>query len=445
MNILSIWVSHDGCATYIKNNKVIWHTQLDRYNKFKHHPLPSRALIKEFEKIKIDLIIISCAANNKRNEWFELIQESKKLKKIKLFEYGFKKHHLFHAYCGLTWNQNIGPILVCDGNGTFYEKGIENESLYFFDKHIKTESNKIGERYETFTFKYFGHGLDCGKTMAWSLHDERPKKIQNDFEKDMDNLIEKWEIKDAVHLTGGCAQNVLYNSKLLNKFNKVFCDPFNGDFGLSLGAANYYLENKIINDEIYLGIPQEIDASIFSKYNIIDTTPDEVAEILIKEPVAIFQSRSEQGQRGLGNRSLLMNPVHKDSHTKLNKIKKREWFRPFACSVLKERAKEWFEMPIEESPHMMYVFKIKKEKTLTAGLSINNDSRIQTVSEKDNLHFYNLIKAFDKLVNVPILINTSLNLPGEVLVETMQDLKELFEDSELNYIYLPEIGKIIKK
>jgi predicted NodU family carbamoyl transferase len=101
--------------------------------------------------------------------------------------------------------------------------------------------------------------------MAWSLHDERPRKLQNDFENDMDNLIEKWEITDAIHFTGGCAQNVLYNSKLLNKFDKVFCDPFNGDFGLSLGAANYYLENKIINDEIYLGIPQDIDASIFSK------------------------------------------------------------------------------------------------------------------------------------------------------------------------------------
>ena len=94
-----------------------------------------------------------------------------------------------------------------------------------------------------------------------------------------------------------------------------------------------------------------------------------------------------------------MSPVHKDSYNKLNKIKKREWFRPFACSVLEEKAKEWFKMPIEKSPHMMYVFKIKKQKILTTGLSKNNDSRIQTVSEKDNLHFYNLIKAFDKLVN----------------------------------------------
>jgi len=232
---------------------------------------------------------------------------------------------------------------------------------------------------------------------------------------------------------------------LLNKFNKVFCDPFNGDFGLSLGAANFYLKNKIKNNQIYLGIPQDLNIDIFMKHKIYNTTPEEVAKVLIEEPVAIFQSRSEQGQRGLGNRSLLMNSVHKKAYEKLNAIKKREWFRPFACSILKEKTKEWFEMPIEESPHMMYVFKIKKKNIMTTGISKNNDSRIQTVSKKDNLHFYNLIKAFNKLKNIPILINTSLNLPGEVLVETMQDLKELFDNSKLNYIYLPEINKLIRK
>jgi carbamoyltransferase len=246
-------------------------------------------------------------------------------------------------------------------------------------------------------------------------------------------------------LTGGSAQNVINNSKLLLKFNNLFCDPFNGDFGLSLGAANFYLNNKITNDKIYLGIPQELDTSIFYQYNIVDTTTEEVSKILLNEPVAIFQSRSEQGQRGLGNRSLLMSPINKKAHNKLNQIKKREWFRPFACSVLKEKAKEWFDMPIDESPHMMYVFKIKKKNILKAGVSKNNDSRIQTVSKKNNLNFYNLLKTFYKLTGVPILVNTSLNLPGEVLVETMLDLKELFDNSKLNYIYLPEINKLIKK
>jgi carbamoyltransferase len=85
------------------------------------------------------------------------------------------------------------------------------------------------------------------------------------------------------------------------------------------------------------------------------------------------------------------------------------------------------------------------KKKLSAGVAKDNTSRIQTVKKLNNLYFYNLIKEFDKLTKVPILINTSLNLPGEVLVETLKDLKELFERSKLKYIYLPEINKLIKK
>ena len=450
MNILSIYASHDGCVTYIKNNKIKFHTQIDRYNRFKYFAFPNKNLIQEIEKLKINKIIISHNHSNHCLQlWGHIIKyNSKKLKDIEIIYYGDKFHHLFHAYCALTWNKNIKNILVCDGRGAKFEDFFENESLYFYDKnlkHILTEKNKICERYEQFTIEHFGTGHDCGKTMAWSLYDKRPATIQNNFENELTEFIDNKNISGDLHLTGGCAQNVINNSKLLLKFNNLFCDPFNGDFGLSLGAANFYLNNKITNDKIYLGIPQEIDTSIFYQYNIVDTTTEEVSKILLNEPVAIFQSRSEQGQRGLGNRSLLMSPINKKAHNKLNQIKKREWFRPFACSVLKEKAKEWFDMLIDESPHMMYVFKIKKKNILEAGVSKNNDSRIQTVSKKNNLNFYNLIKAFHKLTGVPILVNTSLNLPGEVLVETMLDLKELFDNSKLNYIYLPEVNKLIKK
>ena len=448
MNILSIYASHDGCVTYIKNNIIIFHTQIDRYNRFKHFSFPSKSLIQEIEKLEIDRIIISHAEFSSIGVWADIFKRNKKFKNIEVIYYADKFHHLFHAYCGLTWKKAIKNILVCDGGGAVFEDSFENESFYTFNKdlkHILTEKNEIGKRYEIFSEEHFESGYDCGKTMAWSLYDKRPAKIQNDFENQLNEFIDKLNINSNLHFTGGCAQNVLYNSKLIHKFNNLFCDPFNGDFGLSLGAANYFLKNKINNNKIYLGIPQEIDTSIFSNYNILHTTPEEVAKVLLKEPVAIFQSRSEQGQRGLGNRSLLMSPVHKDSHNKLNEIKKRQWFRPFACSILKEKAKDWFDMPIEESPYMMYVFNIKNKNILKAGLSKNNDSRIQTVSKENNLHFHSLIKEFYKLTNVPILINTSLNLPGEVLVETMQDLKELFEKSKLNYIYLPEVNKLIKK
>ena len=447
MNILSIYASHDGSVTYVKNNQIVFHTQIDRYNRFKHYSFPVKNLIQELEKLEIDKIIISHSHHNAMGMWDDLINNNNKLKNIEIHYYGEKHHHLFHAYCALTWNKNIKNILICDGTGSKYKEIIERESLFNFGKRIKTESNKIGLAYEHFTGCFFEHPLECGKTMAWSLHDSRPKVIQLKFEHDMDLLINKWNITESVLFTGGCAQNVLYNSKLIPKFNTVFCDPFNGDFGLSLGAANYFLDNKIINKEIYLGIPQEIDTSVFLKYKIIDAGPDEISKILLEEPVAIFQSRSEQGQRGLGNRSLLMSPLHKQAHDKLNEIKKREWFRPFACSILEEKADEWFDMTIKNSPHMMYVFNLKKQKEgiLKAGLAIDKKSRIQTVAKQDNLYYYNLLKSFEKLTNIPVLLNTSLNLPGEVLVETIEDMKEFFIKSNLNYIYFPEVNKLIKK
>ena len=425
----------------------MFHTQIDRYNRFKYYSFPVKNLIQELEKLEIDKIIISHSHHNAMGMWDDLINNSNKLKNIEIHYYGEEHHHLFHAYCALTWNKNIKNILVCDGTGSKYKEIIERESLFNFGKRIKTESNKIGLAYEHFTGCFFEHPLECGKTMAWSLHDSRPKVIQLKFEHDMNLLINKWNITESVLFTGGCAQNVLYNSKLIPKFDTVFCDPFNGDFGLSLGAANYFLDNKIINKEIYLGIPQEIDTSVFLKYKIIDAGPDEISKILLEEPVAIFQSRSEQGQRGLGNRSLLMSPLHKQAHDKLNEIKKREWFRPFACSILEEKADERFDMTIKNSPHMMYVFNLKKQKEgiLKAGLAIDKKSRIQTVAKQDNLYYYNLLKSFEKLTNIPVLLNTSLNLPGEVLVETIEDMKEFFIKSNLNYIYFPEVNKLIKK
>ncbi len=453
MDILSLHLSHEGCATYVQNNKIIFHTQLDRYNRFKYNTFPTYEIISVLKKINIDIIIITFLnENNSALLWRDFLQALPNIEKRKIIFYGKEHHHLFHVYCSLTWKTNIKNILVTDSRGKEIEDDFERESFYKYNnklKHIKTftknDAPTIGDNYAEFTENNFESSLACGKTMAWSLYDERPHKIQKQFERDMDDILDSFNINDEVLFTGGCAQNILYNSKLLQKYNKVFCDPFNGDFGISLGAVNYFTNNKIKNDTVYLGIPQKINTDLFLKHTIKKCNTEDVSKILLDNPVAIFQSRSEQGQRGLGNRSLLMNPIHKDAHKLLNDIKKREWFRPFACSILEEKAKDWFDMPIDESPHMMYVFKLKKLNILKAGISVDNHSRIQTVSKKNNIKYYYLLKSFEKLTSVPILINTSLNLPGEVLVETLTDLKNMFENSELNYIYLPEIDTLIKK
>jgi predicted NodU family carbamoyl transferase len=455
MKILSIHFSHDGSVSYVDNNKIIFHTQLDRYNKIKHHSIPSKEILDIILNIDFDVFITTRTNSSCMAQWTDILNDEtvwiNKFKKITRVDYGETNHHLFHAYCALTWNKKIKNILTCDGGGSRYLNDFERESYFKYNNKLTTlfkEQRKIGKEYEIGSKEIFGVSFQEGKTLALSLHDKKANLLQFNFEKKMLNLIKEKEIKNEILFTGGCAQNVRFNSLLLNKFNKVFCDPFNGDFGISLGAINYFLDNKIKNKNIYLGIKQDLDLSIFHGYKIIKATPDDISKILLNEPVAIFQSRSEQGQRGLGNRSLLMSPLDEKANNKLNIIKKREWYRPFACSILQEESSKWFNMlNIKESPYMMYVFKLLKNKRsiLKAGYAVDFTSRIQTVGKEDNINFYNLLRSFNKLTNTPILINTSLNLPGEVLVETFYDLLELFKKSNLRYIYLPEISKLIIK
>jgi predicted NodU family carbamoyl transferase len=450
MNLLSLHISHDGCMTYVKKNKLIFHVQIDRYNRFKHSSFPVKKIVDIIENLEIDSILITFLRDSSLQIWFDVLKENLK-KKILFIDN--KKHHLYHAYCSLTWKKNINNILITDSKGAFINHDkFEQESFFNFEnnvlKKIFVESNEIGYAYEKFTESFFGNYHLNGKTMALSLYESDAKYVQENFEKSMFNLLDEKKIINELIFSGGCAQNVIFNSKLLKKFNKIFCDPFNGDFGISLGAANYFLNNQITNDQIYLGIPQVINTDFFLKHKIVSVEPIEVAKILQEDVVAIFQSRSEQGQRGLGNRSLLISPLNLESHNKLNDIKKREWFRPFALSIKQEESYKWFDMlGLEESPYMMFVFKLleNKRNIIKLGYAIDYSSRIQTVKKEQNIHFYNLLCAFENLTNVPMLVNTSLNLPGEVLVETLYDLKELFENSNLKYIYLPEIDKLISK
>jgi len=458
MKILSIHASHDGCITYVDNNEIVFHTQLDRYNRLKHFASPSKKVIDLIKSLDIDVLIFTGLPDNSIGEWksfFLYVDRElvKKFKKIKII-YAEKTHHLFHAYCALTWKKNIENILVMDGAGAFIseeEQEQEQESIYHFNKgtlnHIKTTSLDIGQDYERECFDIY-QGCYCeGKLLALSLHDTKANAVQSTFEKKYHNYIKENNLTENLLITGGTAQNVKNNSLLLDNFSNVFADPFNGDFGISLGAINFYLNNSLKVDNVYLGIPQKLNLEIFRGHKIISVSPDEVAKILINDPIAIFQSRSEQGQRGLGNRSILMNANHDEAANKMNEIKKREWYRPFACTILHEESSHYFEMKIDESPFMMFLFKVKEDKKslFKSGIAVDGTCRIQTLKHSFNPCFYNLLSSFFKITGFPFILNTSLNLPGEVLVEELYDLKELFDNSGLKYVYFPEINKLIIK
>jgi carbamoyltransferase len=158
--------------------------------------------------------------------------------------------------------------------------------------------------------------------------------------------------------------------------------------------------------------------------------------------VGLVQGRAEAGPRALGNRSLLLDPTLKTAKKIMNDIKKREWFRPFACSILEEEADNYFYMQgIKKTPHMMHapVAKLKAKNRIFSLIHTDNTCRVQTVNEKDNSVLYKLLKNF----KVPVLMNTSFNLAGYPMVETFKDILHMVKNSSLKYVYFSDYNKIL--
>jgi len=173
---------------------------------------------------------------------------------------------------------------------------------------------------------------------------------------------------------------------------------------------------------------------------IITSKKEAIDKILQQEIVALFQESSEYGPRALGNRSLLFDPRNKNGKDIVNTIKKREWYRPFAGTVLLEHARDWFKMgTIKESPYMSYAIPVQENKKniISSITHVDGTCRIQTLTRKQNKNFYDLIELFYQQTQVPILLNTSFNLAGETLVETKEDALNTIKKSNINYLYLP--------
>ena len=176
------------------------------------------------------------------------------------------------------------------------------------------------------------------------------------------------------------------------------------------------------------------------------TNKEEAIDLILQqEIVAIFQGHSEWGPRALGNRSLLFDPRNKDGKDIVNKVKNREWYRPFAGVILKKEFKKYFNtLSLDESNNMTINFKCKKNtaKLFPGVVHVDNSCRVQTVSSG---FLYDLLKQFNKLTKCPILLNTSLNLAGEPLVNTKEEALLLLNKSKLDAIYFVDEKKLIQK
>ena len=166
----------------------------------------------------------------------------------------------------------------------------------------------------------------------------------------------------------------------------------------------------------------------------------------MKKLSLFFGEGSESGRRALGNRSIICDPRSQKMKDMINeKVKHRQWFRPFAPSILREHVKDWFTKDVD-SPYMTTVLDWKEEvkDKVPAVVHLNGTARLQTVTENDNKWYYNFIKKFYDRTGVPVLLNTSFN-DREPIVETPEHAINCFMGTNIDYLYFRDFGILVCK
>jgi carbamoyltransferase len=264
------------------------------------------------------------------------------------------------------------------------------------------------------------------------------------------NQLHKRVPVEDLAMAGGCALNSVANGKLFNRtpFRHTWIQPAAGDEGLAVGAA-LYANHTILNQprryamkDSYLG-PAFSDSRVesalktnnlryrkFEREPLLESVADQVAAGVV---VGWFQGRMEWGPRALGNRSILAHPGLPNMKDVLNaRIKHREWFRPFAPSILADRQHEYFEHD-HPSPFMLHVYKIRREKReqLCAVNHVDGTGRLQSVTPQENPLYYDLIQTFARKTGIPVLLNTSFN-ENEPIVCTPEEAIDCFKRTRMD-------------
>lgn len=247
-------------------------------------------------------------------------------------------------------------------------------------------------------------------------------------------------------LAGGSFLNCNTNSNIkdLGFFDEIHIYPAAGDDGIAVGSA-LYVAHHILNEKRYNYSNSDI-AYTGHKYKTSRLLNHKKVASMIADGkvIAWFMGSSENGPRALGHRSLLADPRDFNKRELLNfVVKNREWFRPFAPSVLEEEAGNWFD-PGTPSPFMLFTQKVLKPKEVPAITHIDGTARIQTVSKDMDKDYYEVIKEFFKITGIPMIINTSLNGNGQPIVETEEEALDLFNNNDgIDVLVLN--GKIYEK
>lgn len=503
MKILGLIIGHDASACVIEDGKIVYYRMAERLSRVKHdyNIFPCLQDLVEENFVEFDTIIVSYFLDRAKDEFIknqDFINENFSFNNLKLIK---DQHHLHHAFGALySSGYNDAVVIVLDGSGSINYNLVEGresreiESIYYIDlsqksvdtiyKHYHSDieerivnnnieiSNDIsvGWAFERCAENIGFDIWSAGKVMGLSqylgheqlLEDQWKNKVfaayecQTATEARAEFLLYKaitsTSCKNIV-ITGGYGLNCLANfkySELLHRNYNLYIDPICFDAGISIGAAfkeyveetNYYFPKHIKN--VFIGNKKSYD---LKNYNAVDTTEEYILQLIEnQEPVAVYYGNSEAGQRALGHRSILFDPRNPNGKDLMNTIKNRESFRPFGCSVLIDLAFEWFRSDtITSSPFMTYAVPVREKykKYIPAVVHIDGTSRIQTLDPQNNEYLYSLVEKFYKKTGIPLLGNTSLNLAGEPLVETLEDAVNVLHNSDLKYLYLPKEQKLI--
>ena len=285
------------------------------------------------------------------------------------------------------------------------------------------------------------------------------KVLEDVMLKMVNHIYLKTKMKNLC-MSGGVALNGVANYQILKNgpFDNVHIPPSPGDGGSAVGCAQYLyfvhnnkkriIENnhsKLIQENVYVG-PSYNDEDIikFLDSNNIKYEKFEKQSLLKKTAQLIstgnivgwYQGKMEWGPRALGNRSILADPRNASMKDILNeKIKHRESFRPFAPSVLEEYASDFFDIDIP-SPYMLMVVKVKKPEIIPAVTHVDGTGRLQTVSNDANPLYYDLINEFYKITGVPVIINTSMNVMGEPIVNTPEQAFQMIVKTDMDCLVM---------
>jgi len=344
----------------------------------------------------------------------------------------------------------------------------------FFDRRFVGNWFDMKQRFqEPLTQMWLRHCLDQAKSQGVDLggfgkKDAATEQINADIAASTQRVFEETYLESAfvlfsilsredlprsnLCLSGGCALNCPSNSRLLwdGPFENVFVPPHCADDGLSIGAAMYLYHNVMghvldpatvaLNASPFLGREigaDQIAEAVNKDSRVRATEPENLARFTASalaenKIVAWFEGKSECGPRALGHRSILANPTFAENWDRVNKIKGRESWRPFAPMVLEDRAGDWFSSAPTTSPYMLFTGQVRSNK-IPAVTHVDSSSRLQTVSS-DCGTVYDVLCEFNDATSIPVLLNTSLNGPGEPIVETPEQALEFTVTREVDIL-----------